>query len=60
MEASSSSSGNDGIAMRDIFQSQTLKPMLISLLLLMFQQLTGIEAVLMYTVTIFQEAGSEW
>jgi len=60
MEATSSSSPEDKIKLRDVFKSQTLKPMMISLSLLMFQQLTGIEAVLMYTVTIFEEAGSTW
>lgn len=45
-------------AFRDLFQRPNYKPLLISLGLMLFQQFSGINAVIFYTVTIFQQAGS--
>lgn len=42
----------------DLFQKQNLHALLISLGLMLFQQLSGINAVIFYTVTIFKDAGS--
>lgn len=43
---------------RDFFKLPILRPLFISLLLLFFQQMTGVEAVLVYTVDIFEYSGS--
>ncbi|XP_020293941.1 facilitated trehalose transporter Tret1-like isoform X2 [Pseudomyrmex gracilis] len=43
---------------RELFKPNNLKPLLISLGLMLFQQLSGINAVIFYTVQIFQDAGS--
>ncbi|XP_013191248.1 facilitated trehalose transporter Tret1 [Amyelois transitella] len=43
---------------RDLFNIKYLKSILISLGLMTFQQLSGINAVIFYTVTIFQMSGS--
>ncbi|EAA44045.3 AGAP005563-PA [Anopheles gambiae str. PEST] len=45
-------------AMLDLLNKANLKPLLISLGLMFFQQLSGINAVIFYTVQIFQSAGS--
>uniref|UniRef100_A0A182Q863 Facilitated trehalose transporter Tret1 n=1 Tax=Anopheles farauti TaxID=69004 RepID=A0A182Q863_9DIPT len=45
-------------AMLDLLNKSNLKPLLISLGLMFFQQLSGINAVIFYTVSIFQSAGS--
>ncbi|XP_029722410.1 facilitated trehalose transporter Tret1 isoform X1 [Aedes albopictus] len=45
-------------AMLDLMKKANLKPLLISLGLMFFQQLSGINAVIFYTVQIFQDAGS--
>ncbi|XP_053689254.1 facilitated trehalose transporter Tret1 [Sabethes cyaneus] len=45
-------------AMLDLLKKSNLKPLLISLGLMFFQQLSGINAVIFYTVQIFQDAGS--
>ncbi|XP_038120020.1 facilitated trehalose transporter Tret1 isoform X1 [Culex quinquefasciatus] len=45
-------------AMLDLLKKTNLKPLLISLGLMFFQQLSGINAVIFYTVQIFQDAGS--
>lgn len=42
----------------DLLQKSTLKPLLISLGLMFFQQMSGINAVIFYTVRIFRDAGS--
>lgn len=49
--------GNNN-AFKELFQKPNLMPLLISLGLMLFQQLSGINAVIFYTVTIFQDAGS--
>uniref|UniRef100_A0A1L8DF37 Facilitated trehalose transporter Tret1 n=2 Tax=Nyssomyia neivai TaxID=330878 RepID=A0A1L8DF37_9DIPT len=54
-EAERSASRN---AMLDLLKRSNLKPLLISLGLMFFQQLSGINAVIFYTVTIFKDAGS--
>lgn len=45
-------------AIFDLLKRSNLKPLLISLGLMFFQQLSGINAVIFYTVQIFQDAGS--
>lgn len=45
-------------AFQDLFHKSSVKPLLISLGLMLFQQMSGINAVIFYTVTIFQQAGS--
>ncbi|CRK96410.1 CLUMA_CG009826, isoform B [Clunio marinus] len=45
-------------AIFDLLKLSNLKPLLISLGLMFFQQLSGINAVIFYTVQIFQDAGS--
>ncbi|XP_044741584.1 facilitated trehalose transporter Tret1-like isoform X2 [Chrysoperla carnea] len=42
----------------ELFQHQYLKPLMISLGLMFFQQMSGINAVIFYTVQIFEDAGS--
>ncbi|XP_014469890.1 PREDICTED: facilitated trehalose transporter Tret1-like [Dinoponera quadriceps] len=42
----------------ELLKSTNLKPLLISLGLMLFQQMSGINAVIFYTVQIFQDAGS--
>lgn len=45
-------------AIFDLLKPCNLKPLLISLGLMFFQQLSGINAVIFYTVSIFKDAGS--
>ncbi|XP_043516632.1 facilitated trehalose transporter Tret1-like isoform X1 [Frieseomelitta varia] len=45
-------------ALMEVFKKNNLKPVLISLGLMFFQQLSGINAVIFYTVQIFKDAGS--
>ncbi|XP_034173018.2 trehalose transporter 1 isoform X1 [Osmia lignaria lignaria] len=45
-------------AFMELFKKNHLKPLLISLGLMFFQQLSGINAVIFYTVQIFKDAGS--
>nr|XP_012151512.1 PREDICTED: facilitated trehalose transporter Tret1-like isoform X1 [Megachile rotundata] len=45
-------------AFMELFKRNHLKPLLISLGLMFFQQLSGINAVIFYTVQIFKDAGS--
>jgi len=42
----------------DLFQPRLYKPILIGIALMIFQQLSGINAMLFYSVYIFQMAGS--
>ncbi|XP_067206047.1 facilitated trehalose transporter Tret1 isoform X2 [Linepithema humile] len=42
----------------ELMKRNNLKPLLISLGLMLFQQMSGINAVIFYTVQIFQDAGS--
>lgn len=44
--------------MLELFKKQNLKPLLISLGLMFFQQMSGINAVIFYTTSIFKDAGS--
>uniref|UniRef100_A0ABD2X646 Major facilitator superfamily (MFS) profile domain-containing protein n=1 Tax=Trichogramma kaykai TaxID=54128 RepID=A0ABD2X646_9HYME len=43
----------------ELFKDTNLKPLLISLGLMFFQQMSGINAVIFYTVQIFEDAGSK-
>lgn len=45
-------------AVFDLMKRSNLKPLMISLGLMFFQQLSGINAVIFYTVSIFKDAGS--
>ncbi|XP_055389753.1 facilitated trehalose transporter Tret1-like [Condylostylus longicornis] len=54
-DAERSSSSN---ACSQLLKRKNLKPLLISLGLMFFQQLSGINAVIFYTVQIFKDAGS--
>lgn len=42
----------------DFIAGPVIRPLIISLAVMMFQQTTGINAIVFYTVTIFQTAGS--
>ena len=46
------------ISAKDLFSGPALKPLGISMGIMFFQQFTGINAVVYYTVSIFQSAGS--
>ena len=46
------------ISVREFFSGRALKPLTISMAIMFFQQFTGINAVVYYTVSIFQSAGS--
>jgi len=48
-------SGMDGV--KDLMRMAYLRPLLISLGLMFFQQLSGINAVIFYTVSIFEKSG---
>ena len=43
---------------KDLTQGSVLKPISIALALMLFQQSSGIDAVMLYTVDIFRSAGS--
>ncbi|XP_017889015.1 facilitated trehalose transporter Tret1 isoform X2 [Ceratina calcarata] len=45
-------------AIEQLFKKHNMKPLLISLGLMFFQQFSGINAVIFYTVSIFKDAGS--
>lgn len=45
-------------ALLDLMKKSNLKPLAISLGLMFFQQFSGINAVIFYTVSIFKDAGS--
>lgn len=47
-----------GPSLREFFRAPVIKPLVIALGLMLFQDLTGINAVVFYTVNIFQAAGS--
>ncbi len=47
-----------GIKLRELFKKPVMKPFGISLGIMFFQQSTGINAMVFYTVSIFQTAGS--
>lgn len=46
------------INIKDFFTKSNLKPLLVALGLMLFQQLSGINAVIFFTTTIFEMAGS--
>ena len=46
-------------SLRDLFKKQYLKPLLIAIGLMLVQQLSGINAVIFYTVDIFKLSGSK-
>ena len=54
-----SSSINGTLQIKPFFDGQVLKPLGISLAIMLFQQTTGINAIFFHTVSIFQLAGSE-
>ncbi|ODN03647.1 Facilitated trehalose transporter Tret1 [Orchesella cincta] len=54
----SSQNNQEKFHFHDYFRLPILRPMFISLLLLFFQQMTGVEAILVYTVDIFDKSGS--
>ncbi|CAL8094285.1 unnamed protein product [Orchesella dallaii] len=54
----SSKQNQEKLRFQDFFRLPILRPMLISLLLLFFQQMTGVEAILVYTYDIFEKSGS--
>lgn len=49
---------NGGTSIREFFTAPVLKPLAISLGLMLFQDFSGVNAVVFYTVNIFQAAGS--
>lgn len=48
----------DQTQVNDLFSRPVMKPLFVSLGLMLFQQFTGINAIVFYTVSIFQSAGS--
>lgn len=48
----------DQAQVNDLFSGPVMKPLFVSLGLMLFQQFTGINAIVFYTVSIFQSAGS--
>ena len=54
-----SSSMNGTLQIKPFFDGQVLKPLGISLAIMLFQQTTGINAIVFHTVSIFHLAGSE-
>ena len=44
--------------LKDIFTGPVMKPLFVSLGLMLFQQTTGVNAIIFHTVSIFQSAGS--
>ena len=48
----------DTPSVRDFFRAPVIKPLLISLGLMLFQDFSGVNAVVFYTVNIFHAAGS--
>lgn len=58
-QQSSSQNGNQQtIKLRELMKGSVLKPLGISMGLMFFQQFTGINAIVYYTVNIFKSAGS--
>lgn len=53
-----SSSGSEGIKLSDLKKGSVHKPLLLSMGLMFFQQFSGVNAVIYYTVQIFEAAGS--
>ena len=53
-----SRSSTEKSSLKELLNIRYLKPLLISLGLMLFQQLSGINAVIFYTVSIFEHAGS--
>ncbi|KAK8737587.1 hypothetical protein OTU49_004551 [Cherax quadricarinatus] len=51
-------SRQESSSLKDIFNRRQIRPFLLSLGLMMFQQLSGINAVIFYTVSIFEMSGS--
>ena len=47
------------VTWRDLFRPSVIKPTSICFALMFFQQLSGIDAVMFYTVDIFHSAGSD-
>lgn len=58
MNSASNSKNKNKIQPRDILKGPVIKPLLISMAIMFFQQFTGINAVVFHTVTIFRSAGT--
>jgi hypothetical protein len=55
--ASTQLDGSQGFSLRDLLRPGVYKPLLISVCLMIFQQLSGVNAVIFYTEDIFVKAG---
>jgi facilitated trehalose transporter len=58
METANNSAQNERLKPRELLQVIYIKPLLVSMGLMFFQQLSGINAVMFYSVNIFRLAGS--
>ena len=56
IESNYKSSARESSGIRDLLQMAYVKPLLISLGLMFFQQLSGVNAVIFYTVSIFEKS----
>lgn len=57
-QSTRNNSQQQGIKLKDLMTKSVMKPFGISLGIMFFQQATGINAMVFYTVSIFQTAGS--
>lgn len=58
MEAEIQAQPKGGVSIKEFLAPTAYKPFILSILLMLFQQFSGINAVMFYTVQIFESAGS--
>jgi MFS family permease len=59
LEVSVAEAQSQTVEFKDLLHPSLLKPTLVSLMLMLFQQLSGVNAVIFYLKEIFQESGSD-